>query len=125
MTTVFIVITIVAGLISAVKYQIVYNAVIDSLPPQFQDPHTSRYAFPVYALTPSTPLPLQGQYVQSQISGSVMLLSVSLALLSAHQFVFGCLLLCAIGACIPSGIKSWKTYRQNCERAGKRPFSAE
>jgi hypothetical protein len=79
MTAVFIVIAIITGLWSAVKYQIVYNAVIDSLPPQFQDPLTSRYAFPVYALASSTPLPLQGEYVKSGISGSVMLLSGSLA----------------------------------------------
>jgi hypothetical protein len=119
---IFVVIAFAAGLVSAVTWQIVYNSVVDTLPPQFQDPETSRYAISVYALASSTPLPIQGDYMVCGMSGWVMLLSASLALFSAHQSVFGCLLLGAIAVAIPAGIKSWKTYRDNCERAGKDPF---
>ena len=67
MAAVFGVICALAFLWSAVKYQMVYVATIDSLPPQFQDELNSRYAFPVYALAHSTPLELQAEYIKRQM----------------------------------------------------------
>jgi hypothetical protein len=123
MTAVFIVIAIIAGLWSAAKYMIVYNAVVDSLPPELQDGTTPRFAVPVYALMPPTPLPLQGEYIRSQIAGCVMLLSGALALFAAHQPVLGCLGLSITAVSLFKGAESWKTYRGNCERAGTPPFN--
>jgi hypothetical protein len=65
LTAVFAIASAIAAIWSMVKYQIVYNSLIGSFPPQFQDPLTSRYAFPVLALSPSTPLSLQADYVKS------------------------------------------------------------
>jgi uncharacterized membrane protein len=125
MGAVFVVIAVIAGLWSAVKYQAVYNTVVDTLPPQFQDGTTSRFAVPVYALMSSTPLPLQGEYMKSGIGGCVMFLSASLSLFAFHQPILGFFGLCVTAVCIYTGIESWRTYRENCKRAGKIPFDTE
>jgi hypothetical protein len=95
----------------------VYHAVIDSFPPQFQDPLMSRYAFPVLAMSHITPLPLQMEYVRSQIGGRVTFVSISMAFFSIHQWIIGCviLILCSVG--IWSTFGSWKTYKANYDRA--------
>ena len=59
------------------------------------------------------------------IGGGVMFLSASLAFFSAHQPVVGCFCLCATAVQIASVVKSWKTYRNNCEKVGKHPFDAD
>ena len=124
MSAVFVVIAIIAGLWSAAKYMVVYNAVVDTLPPELQGGTTSRFAVPVYVLMSSTPLPLQGEYIKSGIGGCMMFLSLSLALFAAHQPILGCLCLCITAMSLFKGAESWKTYRDNCERAGTRPFEA-
>jgi len=115
MPAVFGVMCFIAMIWSAVKYQFVYRAVIDTLPPQFQE--NSRYAFPVYALSPSTPLPMQAEYMQSLWGACAALLCASLAFFSAHNVPFGafCLIGCLWG--VIYAFKSQKTYRENCNRA--------
>jgi hypothetical protein len=66
MAAVFVVGAVMAIIWSAAKYRIVYRTVVDSLPPQL----SSRYAFPVYALSASTPLPLQAEYVNPSGAGA-------------------------------------------------------
>ena len=46
---------VIAFVWSAVKYEVTARALQDLLPPQFQDPLMSRYAFGVYALHPLLP----------------------------------------------------------------------
>src|SRR3981189_2379807 len=70
---------------SAIRYQFVYRSVRDSFPPQFQDDLTSRYAFPVLVLSPSTPLPLQAEYVNALWGGCVAVLCVSLCFFSLGE----------------------------------------
>jgi hypothetical protein len=103
-------------LFSGVKAQFVYRSIVDSLPPQFQDDLSSRYAFPVYALSSSTPLPLQAEYVKSMLGFCISFLCLSLGFFAARNVVFGCFLLVWFvwGAFVT--IKSWKTYRTNCEQ---------
>jgi len=62
---VFFVVGAIAAIWSAVKFETVRRSLVESLPPQFQDDYTSRYAFSVYALSTSTPLPLQAEYMKS------------------------------------------------------------
>jgi TRAP-type C4-dicarboxylate transport system permease small subunit len=107
----------IAMIWSAVKYQIVYRSVIDSFPPQFQELPTSRYAFPVLALSHSTPLPLQAEYVKSLWSACVGFLCLSLCFFSLPQPIIGCVCLVVFLASTFSTIKSWKTYKENCDRA--------
>ena len=117
MGAVFAVAGAIAFVWSGVKYQATYHALQDALPPQFQDGEMSRYAFPVYALHPSTPLTLQADYVKALAGGTIALLCVS-----ASCFLFGrpdggLLALFGFGAVAVSTFKSWNTYKANCSRA--------
>ena len=117
MTALFVVGCGIATIWSLVRSQIVYNSIIDSFPPQFQDPLTSRYAFHVLALSPPTPLELQAEYVKSLWGGCVAFLCISLCFFSLQQLIIGCLGLVVFFASVFSTIKSWKTYKENCNRA--------
>jgi hypothetical protein len=105
-----------AAIWSALKYFEVQSVVSDTLPLQFRDGLNSRYAIPIYALEPSTPLAVQAEYVKSLAGGSVALTCFALACLFAGQMPG--VLLASMGAVAVtiSAIKSWKTYRQNCGR---------
>ena len=107
----------IAFIWSAVKSEMVYRSIIDSFPPQFQDPDTSRHAFPVLALSHSTPLPLQAEYVKSEWAACVAFLCISLCFFSLQQPIIGCVCLAVFSVHVFSTIKSWKTYKENCERA--------
>jgi hypothetical protein len=102
---------------SAVIYQTVYRALINSFPPQFQDPLNSRYAFPVFALSPSTPLSLQADYMKSLAGGCFAMLGFSLSCFSFQRVDGGCLALLGFFAAVVSTIKSWKAYKENCNSA--------
>jgi hypothetical protein len=113
---VFGVVSIIAFIWSAFRNHVVYRALIDSFPPELNDGITAKFALHVIALSPSTPLSLQAEYVKSLVAGCVAMLCFSLALFCAEKvegwLVLGGFLLVAI-----STIKAWKTYRQNCNRA--------
>ena len=117
MPAVFGVLCLIATIWSAVRSQIVYRSIIESFPPQFQDDWTSRFAFSVYALEPSTPLPLQRDYINSLWGGCVAFLCASLAFFSAGNLVFGCFTLASFFWTVFHTIKSWMTYQANCNRA--------
>src|SRR6267378_8681417 len=114
---VFAVMGFIAAIWSIAKYQIVYNSLKESFPPQFQDPLTSRYAFPVLALSPSTPASLQADYVKSLEGFCVLSLCISLSFFSFQQVIIGCLFLVFFFVSVFSMVKSWKTYKENCNRA--------
>jgi hypothetical protein len=113
---VFGVICALAFIWSAVKYQMVYHATIDSLPPQFQDPLNSRYAFPEYALRPSTPFELQTEYMKSLAGACLGMLCFSLSCFIGGQPAGGWLALAGFLATAAGTIKSWKTYKENRDR---------
>lgn len=117
MAALFGVLTLIAGIWSAVTYQRVYSAAIEFLPPQFQDDTTSRYAFPVWALRHPMPLALQAEYVRVAKGSCVFALCGALTLLSASQVVLGCLALAAFFLVVFEAIKASRIYAQNCDRA--------
>ncbi len=118
MPAVFGVLAAIAFIWAAVKDQIVYKSMVDTLPPQFQDDELAlRYAFHEYALHPSTPLPLQAEYVNSLRGGCAGSLCASIAVFSAQNVVLGCLSLIAFVWGVIHTIRSWRTYRENCARA--------
>jgi hypothetical protein len=106
----------VAAIWSAFKYQTVYYALINSFPLEFQDPLNSRSAFPEFALSPSTPLALQADYVKSLAGGCFAMLCFSLWFFSFGQVIGGWLGLGSFLLIATSTIKSWKTYKANCNR---------
>lgn len=108
--------TAVAVLWSIFKYQTAYVALIDSLPPQFQDGLSSKFAFPEYVLSPSTPLPLQAEYVKSQIGFCFATLGVSLLCFLFEKTLVGLIILVVFFGFTALAIKSWKKYHANCNR---------
>src|SRR6266567_1118428 len=121
----FVVLTGIAAIWSIVTYQRVYNATIELLPPQFQDSESSRYAFPAFALSSWVPLPLQKDCVMSSIGFCVMTLCVALSLFAFYQWIFGCLASISFVVSVFSTLKSWKTYKDNCNRALARSSEEE
>jgi len=113
MAALFVVGCGIALIWTVVKYQIVYCALKDSLPPQLP----ARFAFPVYVLSPSTPLPLQAEYVKSLWGGCVAFLCVSLCFFSLGELAVGCVSLVVFAASVVSAFRAWKTYTENCNRA--------
>src|SRR4051794_221026 len=115
MAPLFFTVGAIAGIWSAVRSQILYRQLVDSFPPQFQDQLTSRYAFSVYALDPSTPLPLQAEYMKCQYAGCACILGISLGFFSLN-IPAGCLVLLGFLLSVFWTFKSWKTYQENCNR---------
>jgi hypothetical protein len=89
---------------------------IDSFPPELKDELTAKFALHTIALSPSTPLSLQAEYVKSLAAGCVAMFCFSLALFCAGK-VDGWLALGGFVLVAFSTVKSWKTYRHNCNRA--------
>jgi hypothetical protein len=116
MAAVFGVICAIAAIWSIFKYSKIQSALLDKLPLQFQDGLNSRYAVPVYALEPSTPLSVQADYVTLLAVGCIAMICFALACLFAGQMAGA--LLAGLGsvAVIASTIKAWRTYRNNCNR---------
>lgn len=107
----------IAFIFAAVKNQIVYRAIIDSFPPQFQDPYKSRYAIHAWALSHSTPLPLQAEYMESLWAACVAFLCLALCFFFLRQPIIGCVFLAVFAGSVFSAAKSWKAYKKNCDRA--------
>jgi hypothetical protein len=113
---ILLVVIAVAVLWSAFKYQAAYVALIDSLPPQFQDGLNSRYAFPEYVLRPSTPLALQADYVKSQVGFCFAAVGVSLLCFLFEKIIAGAIVLVMLLGFTVLTFRSWKTYHANCGR---------
>jgi hypothetical protein len=96
---------------SMFKYQTTYVALIESLPPQFQDGLSSKFAFPEYVLNPSTPLALQADYVKSQIGFCFATIGIALLCFFSEKIVAGMFFIFTA----LTG-KSWKIYTGNRNR---------
>jgi hypothetical protein len=111
----------IALICAAVLNHRVYLALVGSFPLQFQHGLNSRCCFPEAALSASTPLPLQADYVKSLMLGCLGMLCASLAFLSAGRIDGGLLFLAGSVLIGFSTIRSWRTYRENCDRPGALP----
>ena len=117
MNAVFFVLAGFLGIWGAIRGHIVYCSIRDSFLPQFQDDLSSRYAFSVYALSHSTPLPLQAEYMKPQGCGCAFFLCVSLGFFILGNIPLGCLCLLGFSAIAFGAMKDWKTYKEYCSRA--------
>ena len=116
MTAIFAIAAALAAIASVVKYQSVYYALIKSFPLEFQDDQSSRYLFPYIALRPSTPLPLQAEFMQSMASFCFAMLCFSFFLFSVGELTGGWVgfLFFLVGSGYT--LQYSKTYRENCNR---------
>ena len=105
------------GLWGVIRNHIVYLKIRHTFPPQFQDDLSSKFAFGVYAVSHSTPLPLQTEYLKSKGWGCVSFLSVSLGFFIQGNIPLGCLFLLMLSVLAYSTMKDWKEYKENCRRA--------
>ena len=112
--------TAFAALWSLFKYQTAYIALIDLLPPQFQDGVSSKFAVPEYVFRPSTPLTLQAAYVKSQIGFCLATFGISLLCFSFEKTIVGWIVLAMFFGFTALTIKSWTTYKANCNRPSTR-----
>jgi hypothetical protein len=110
---ILVIATAVAAVLGIVKYQTAYVAAMELLPPQFQDGVSSKFAFPEYVLRPSTPLPLQADYVQSQIAACFVALGVSLLCFLFENPLVGSIVLAVFFGFTVLTIKAWKAYQAN------------
>lgn len=117
MGALFGVLTLIAGIWTIVIHQRIYNAAIEFLPPQFQDEMSSRFAFPVWALSHPMPLDLQEDYVRLLKVSTVAVLCGTLALFSTNNILFGCVGAAAFLVSVFKTIKGAKIYEQNRIRA--------
>jgi len=101
---------------SAVKGQEVSDALIDSYPPEFREPVLWRTGFHVFVLSPSTPVVLQAAYLQSLAGFCFVTLGVSLCCFILGQIIVGWIVLIMFFSFTVLTIKSWTTYRANCNR---------
>ena len=93
-------------------------ALTDYLPPRFQDELTSRYAYGVYVLRPSTPLALQADHMRSLAGFCVATLCFWLFCVFSFEQVWAPWLPSVLVLVITAfAVKSWKIYTANCHRA--------
>lgn len=86
------------------------------LPPEFTEGITSRFTPSVFALSPSTPLSVQKDYVNVLVAGSFAMLCLSLIGFANGEAVFGWLMFAIFLSSVFSTFKAWKTYQENCNR---------
>jgi hypothetical protein len=113
----FAVVGSVAFVCSIIVDQMVHNALIESLPPQFQDSLSSRYAFDVYVLSPSTPLALQTKHMKALMGFWFSVLCFALfSIFFFEQMWARWLPSVLVFVMTVSIVKSWKAYKANCNR---------
>ncbi|MGC2777668.1 MAG: hypothetical protein WA418_18735 [Bradyrhizobium sp.] len=102
--------------VSGIRLHFVYRSIVGSLPPQFQDDWTSRYAFSVYALEPTTPIEVQAEYVKAMGVSCGACLALTLGFFAAGNAVFGCLVLLVFVVGVYRAVDGWRTYKSNLDR---------
>jgi hypothetical protein len=102
--------------VSIIRVHFVYRSIVDTLPPKFQDDWTSRYAFSVYALEPTTPVEVQAEYVRAMGISCAACLSLALGFFAAGNPVLGYFVLLVLIVGVYHAIQGWRTYKSNCDR---------
>lgn len=116
--TVILVLAIFAALgWTAFKYLSVSSALNESMPPEWRDSITARFARGHIALNPSTPLPIQTDYIVSLVGGCLAGLFITLLVFSVGETTAGWFFLAIFALCVASTAKSAMTYWKNRSRA--------
>jgi hypothetical protein len=117
MTQLFAVVGIVAFCWAIFKGGSAQAAIVDFLPPELRDGLTPRFAASEYAFRPSTPLPLQVDFLHAAWGICVATLFGSLAFFSVPDVVPGCIALFLFLVGLVDATRSQKAYRESCRRA--------
>ena len=95
------------------KYYAVYFALVDSFPPEWRNTSTERFAIDQFALSPSTPLAVQADYVESQFAGCLGVFVLWLLLFFVDQTNKHWLVLAGFVVVAASTIRSARLYWKN------------
>jgi len=101
----------------AFNYFSVSSALKESMPPEWRDSITERFAIDSFALNPSTPLPIQADYIASLVGGCLAVLFTTLLVFSVGETVGGWFFLAIFAVCVASTVKSAVKYWKNRKRA--------
>jgi len=115
-TAILLILCIAAFLRAWFLQNAVDDALSRSLPPEFTEGITSRFTPSVFALSPSTPLSVQADYVNVLVAGSFAMLCLSLMIFLNGEVVGGWLMFGIFLAGVFSTFRAWKTYKKNCNR---------
>ena len=126
MGAVFSLLAAITVIYSLVKYWPIRRYLIATRPQYVRGNWVVRFfSFNARALEPSTPLPLQADYMKSLWAGCVALLFMTLSSFAGGDLFSGgfinvlldvvVLVLCVWE--LVATIKSWRKYRENCDRA--------
>lgn len=101
---------------SLFKYQEVSDAVMDSYPSEFREETLRRTAFPIFVLSPLTPLHLQVGYLQAMAGICLVTLSIALCCFLLGKEIAGWIVLAMFSLYSAMMISWWRTYRANRDR---------
>ena len=101
---------------SIFKLEALSNALIDSYPEEFREETLWKIAFPIFALSPLTPLDLQLSYLRSMTGSCFATLGISVSCFLFGGIVAGWIALIMFGAFTVFLIGYWKTYWANRAR---------
>ena len=95
-----------------------YGRVVDGLDyfPQYENHFRSKLAVPEFALSPSTPLSLQLEYVQSLMGGCIFIFCMALICFLYENPVGGWLFMVVFVIAVASTRNYWKRYQANVNR---------
>ena len=120
MTGLFAILCVGFALYAYGQQEMAHRAIIGSYPPEFRGGITEKFVLWGDGLNPSTPLPVQKNYFNSIWAGTAAMLFFSLALFSSGETFGGWLTGAGCLAGAVSTIKSWWTYKENCNQKAVR-----
>jgi len=98
------------------QYQIADSALKELVPPELKEGLVEKFVLGGLGLSPSTPLPIQTNYMNALWAGTVAMLCFSLTLFSMGEAFGGWLAFGAFLIMIVFTLRSWSTYRENRRR---------
>jgi hypothetical protein len=98
------------------KYEEVSEALRDSYPSEFQKEPLWRTAFPIFVLSPLTPLHLQVGYLQAMAGICFVTLGISLYCFLLDKEIAGWIVLAMFSLYSAMMISWWRTYKANSSR---------
>jgi Ca2+/Na+ antiporter len=99
------------------KYYAVYFALVDSFPPEWRNTSSARVAIDQFALSPSTPLAVQADYVASQVGACLAAFFLWLLVFLVGQTIERWLFLAILLVFVVSTVKSARLYWKNRNRS--------
>lgn len=116
MTALFAILCVAFAVYAYQQQETAHRALIGSYPPEYRDGSLERFVLWGAGFDPLTPLPVQAKYLNSIWAGTVAMLFFSLAFFSSGERRGGWLAMAIFLVGVVSTIRSWRTYKENCNK---------